>query len=204
MQQYVAYYRVSTSRQPYGLEAQRRDVQAFLGQHGGELAGEYVERKSGKNHRNRPELDKALARCKKHKGCKLLLAKLDRVSRNTAFIAWLMEQTRFTVSDKPHATEFELHIWAALAQQERKQISERTKAGLAVAKSRGTKLGGMRDNSIRLKREADKRARQIMPIINKLLPMSFRKIAEELNRQKVPTANGNVWSHTTVAKLMRR
>jgi DNA invertase Pin-like site-specific DNA recombinase len=200
---YVAYYRVSTAKQAYGLEAQQSDVRAFLGQHGGVLEEEFIERKSGEKDKNRPELQKALAYCRKHK-CRLLLAKLDRVSRDVEFIAWLMKQVPFTVVSMPNADPFQVHIWAALAQQERTMIAQRTKAGLKVAKANGKQLGGLRPGSLRFKAEADQRALELKPLFDQMSGLSAREIAEELNKRKVPTANGCIWHSTTVLRMMRR
>ena len=106
----------------------------------GVLVGEFTEIESGKRS-DRPELEKALAACKKQKA-KLVIAKLDRLSRNLAFIATLMESgVEFVAVDNPHANKLTVHILAAVAQHEREMISERTKAALAAAKRRGTRLG---------------------------------------------------------------
>jgi DNA invertase Pin-like site-specific DNA recombinase len=201
---YVAYYRVSTAKQAYGLEAQQSDVRAFLGQHGGSLEAEFIERKSGKDDKNRPELQKALAYCRKHKGCKLLLAKLDRVSRDVEFIAWLMKQGPFVVASMPNADPFQLHIWAALAQQERTMIAQRTKAGLAVVKAKGVKLGGLRPGTERIMEEADKRAAELKPLLASMQGMSARAMADRLNKQGVYTPNGGKWHSTTVLRVLRR
>jgi DNA invertase Pin-like site-specific DNA recombinase len=104
------------------------------------VVAEFTEVESSK-HSDRPELEKALAACKKHKA-KLVIAKLDRLSRNLAFIAALMESgAEFVAVDMPHATKLTIHILAAVAQHEREMISERTKAALQAAKKRGQRLG---------------------------------------------------------------
>ena len=104
------------------------------------LVGEFTEIESGKRS-DRPELEKALAACKKQKA-KLVIAKLDRLSRNLAFIATLMESgVQFVAADMPEANELTVHIMAAMAQYEGKQISKRTKDALAAAKKRGVRLG---------------------------------------------------------------
>jgi DNA invertase Pin-like site-specific DNA recombinase len=141
MKTYVAYYRVSTTKQGesgLGLEAQRNTVHRYC--HDGKLAGEFTEVESGKND-ERPQLEGAIQAAKKHKAT-LVIAKLDRLSRNLTFISQLMDQgVKFVCCDMPEANEFTIHIFAALAQQERKLISKRTKDALAVLKAQGVKLG---------------------------------------------------------------
>lgn len=139
---FVTYLRVSTERQGQsglGLEAQRAAVAAHvLGR--GEVVAEFVEVESGKRA-DRPELARALAEAKRA-GAVLLIAKLDRLARNVAFIANLLESgVEVTAADMPEANRFVLHIMAAVAEQEGRAISERTKAALAAAKARGVKLG---------------------------------------------------------------
>src|ERR1700720_170588 len=140
---FVAYYRVSTDRQGrsgLGLEAQRKAVMDYLNGGAWELAGEYTEIESGR-HSDRPELVKAIATCRKQRG-RLVIAKLDRLSRNLAFIATLMESgVEFVAVDNPTANKLTVHILAAVAQHEREMISERTNAALAAAKRRGKRLG---------------------------------------------------------------
>jgi len=143
---FVAYYRVSTDQQGasgLGLEAQRSAVATYLDGGPWRLVAEHTEVESGKRA-DRPELAKALLACRKHKA-KLIIAKLDRLSRNLAFIATLMDSgVEFVAVDNPHANKLTIHILAAVAQHEREAISERTKAALAAAKARGKKLGGPR------------------------------------------------------------
>jgi len=139
---YVAYYRVSTAKQGksgLGLEAQKETVRAFVEKEG-ELIGEYVEVQSGRKD-NREELWKAI-RVAKNEGARIVIARLDRFSRKVSFISGIMDQgVSLVIAEMPHATEFQLHIFAALAQEERRLISERTKAALAQAKKRGVRLG---------------------------------------------------------------
>ena len=139
----VAYYRVSTDRQGrsgLGLEAQQKAVMDFLNGGAWELVGEFVEVESGKKS-DRPELTRAIDACRKHKA-RLVIAKLDRLSRNLAFVATLMDSgVEFVAVDNPHANKLTIHILAAVAEHEREAISERTKAALAAAKARGKRLG---------------------------------------------------------------
>jgi DNA invertase Pin-like site-specific DNA recombinase len=142
---FIAYYRVSTAEQGksgLGLEAQRKAVRDYLDGGSWELIGEYTEVETGKRS-DRPELEKAIAACKKHRA-RLVIAKLDRLSRNVAFIATLLEKKiDFLCCDNPHATKFNLHILAAVAEFERDAISKRTTEALAAAKARGVKLGNI-------------------------------------------------------------
>ena len=142
MEKYVAYYRVSTKQQErsgLGLAAQREIIQRFIGEDK-RLIGEYEEIESGRKDK-REILWTAIAHAKREKA-KLLIARLDRFSRRVSFIANLMEEgIGLTVAEMPTATDFQLHIFAALAQEERRLISERTKAALQQAKKRGVELG---------------------------------------------------------------
>jgi DNA invertase Pin-like site-specific DNA recombinase len=140
---FVAYYRVSTERQGtsgLGLEAQQKAVRDYLNGGAWELCAEHIEVESGKNA-ERPELAKALEACRRHKA-RLVIARLDRLSRNLAFVATLMDAgVEFTAVDNPHANKLTVHILAAVAQHEREMISERTTAALQAAKARGVRLG---------------------------------------------------------------
>ena len=145
---FIAYYRVSTARQGrsgLGLDAQRKAVADFLDGGSWQLLAEFVEVESGKSD-IRPELEQALAMCDLS-GATLVVAKLDRLSRNLAFLARLQESgARFVAADMPEANELTIHIMAAVAQAERKAISARTREALAAAKARGVRLGGNRGN----------------------------------------------------------
>lgn len=149
-QKFIAYYRVSTDRQGQsglGLDAQHTAVMSHITGHS-ELIAEFTEIESGKKS-DRPQLAAALAACKKQKA-KLIIAKLDRLARNVAFIANLMESgVEFIAVDNPHANKLMVHMLAAFAEHEREQISKRTKEALAAAKVRGIPLGNPRpDNSL--------------------------------------------------------
>ena len=212
---FVAYYRVSTDRQGksgLGLDAQRKSVTDYLNGGSWELVAEFVEVESGK-HTDRPQLAAALEACRKHKA-KLVIAKLDRLSRNLAFIATLMEAgTEFVAVDNPHANEFYIHILAAFAQQERKMISERTKAALQAARARGTKLGNPKiaDAARRgveaIKDTANQFAANVLPVIRDIQSAgatSANAIAAKLNERGVKTARGGKWSHTQVRNALAR
>src|SRR3954449_713724 len=140
---FIAYYRVSTQAQGangLGLEAQRAAVLAYLDGGSWHLAAEFVEVESGRKD-DRPELAKALAACRRL-GATLVIAKLDRLARNVAFVSNLMEAgVEFVAVDFPQANRLTIHILAAVAEHEREMISARTKAALSAAKARGTKLG---------------------------------------------------------------
>src|SRR3954452_8738746 len=144
---FIAYYRVSTDKQGQsglGLEAQRKTVTDYLNGGAWALIGEFTEVESGKRDDNRPVLAKALAACRAH-GATLVIAKLDRLARNVAFISRLMEGgVEFVAVDFPTANRLTIHILAAVAEHEREMISARTKAALQAAKARGVKLGNPR------------------------------------------------------------
>jgi len=212
---FVAYYRVSTDQQGasgLGLEAQRSAVAAYLDGGPWRLVAEHTEVESGKRA-DRPELAKALAACRKHKA-KLIIAKLDRLSRNLAFIATLMDSgVEFIAVDNPHANKLTIHILAAVAQHEREAISERTKAALAAAKARGKKLGGPRLAQARKKSiaarsaAADTFAANLRPIIEQIRASgisSLRGVAKALNARGVRTARGNEWTAMQVSNVLER
>jgi DNA invertase Pin-like site-specific DNA recombinase len=209
---FVAYYRVSTGRQGrsgLGLEAQKSAVLAFINGNA-ELVAEFTEIESGKRA-DRPELERALTACKKLKA-KLVIAKLDRLSRNLAFIATLMESgVEFVAVDNPHANKLTIHILAAVAQHEREMISERTKAALAAAKRRGQRLGNpnlraaQKRATATLKANARRFAANIRPIIQDIMRtgiISHNAIAAELRKRNVPTAQGGEWTHVQVGKIL--
>jgi DNA invertase Pin-like site-specific DNA recombinase len=211
---FVAYFRVSTDRQGksgLGLEAQRKAVLDYLNGGSWELVQEFVEVERGK-HSDRQQLAAALAACKKHRA-KLVIAKLDRLSRNLAFIAALMESgVEFTAVDNPHANKLTIHILAAVAQHEREMISERTKAALAAAKARGQRLGNPRlFEAAKLGRKAAlanarRFAANILPIIEEIERSgitSHNAIATKLNERNVRTARGGKWTHVQVGAVLR-
>lgn len=191
-EKYISYLRVSTKEQGrsgLGLEAQKRDIDLFIQNHAseGDLLETYTDVVSGSNS-SRQELTEAIKRTKKLDAT-LIVSKLDRLSRKVSFIATLMEDKflKFKVASMPHADKFQLHIYAALAEQERDFISIRTKAALAEKKASGTRLGGLRDKTNARNREkqrdADKNALEIYSLISPMRHsgMSLRAIAESLN-----------------------
>jgi DNA invertase Pin-like site-specific DNA recombinase len=211
---FVAYFRVSTDKQGksgLGLEAQRKAVLDYLNGGRWELVQEFVEVESGK-HNERPQLQAALAACKKHRA-RLVIAKLDRLSRNLAFIATLMESgVEFTAVDNPHANKLTIHILAAVAQHEREMISERTKAALAAAKARGTRLGNpqlakaAKRGRAAVKANARQFAANVLPIIEEIERSgitSHNAIAAKLNERNVRTARGGKWTHVQVGAVLR-
>jgi len=210
---FVAYFRVSTDRQGksgLGLDAQREAVMNYLNGGRWSLVDEFTEVESGKRS-DRPELEKALAACKRLKA-KLVIAKLDRLSRNLAFIAALMESgVEFVAVDIPHANKLTIHILAAVAQHEREMISERTRAALAAAKKRGQRLGNpsiaeaAKLGRAALKANARRFAINVRPIIDEIIragATSHNAIAAKLNERNVRTARGGTWTHVQVGAIL--
>lgn len=212
---FVAYFRVSTDRQGksgLGLDAQRKSVLDYLDGGRWELVAEFTEVESGKRS-DRPELDKALAACKRHKA-KLVIAKLDRLSRNLAFIATLMDSgVEFIAVDNPHANKLTIHILAAVAQHEREMISARTSAALKAAKARGKRLGNprladARKHAVQARAEqSDRYSANVLPVIHEIQDSgikSLRGIARVLAARGIPTARGGAWSPVQVSDILRR
>jgi DNA invertase Pin-like site-specific DNA recombinase len=197
---YVLYRRVSTDEQGrsgLGLEAQKRDLELYLAtREGAEVVADLVEVASG-GKSDRPVLTEALALCRKQKAT-LLVAKLDRLSRNVAFVATLLEDksVEFVVASLPQASRFELHLYAALAEQEREWVSLRTKAALDAARKRGVKLGGARPHLAGLNEAKKQRVREEAEALAPLaLPLraqglSLRAVCDRLNAAGVRTRNG--------------
>jgi DNA invertase Pin-like site-specific DNA recombinase len=216
MQQYVIYTRVSTEDQGksgLGLEAQERDIAVFLDKFSEvpfDIIGEFRDVQSGSDA-DRPELTKALDLVRRT-GAELLIAKLDRLSRKVSFIATLMDDKRvkLRVAQMPQADKFQLHIYAALAEQERTFISERTKAALRAAKSRGVRLGGLRDKTMKrneaIQTKANAEADRLMRIIGPLKAsgQSLSAIAETLDAMNVQTSRGGKWTAKQVSRVLER
>ncbi|MEP0963378.1 MAG: recombinase family protein [Roseobacter sp.] len=216
MKRYAIYRRVSTEDQGksgLGLEAQNRDIKLFLenfSEEPFEVIGEFEEHLSGKQD-DRPMLAEALEIVRKT-GAELLVAKLDRLSRKVSFIAALMDdpKVRLRVASMPQADPFQFHLYAALAEQERKFISARTKAALAEAKAKGKKLGGLRPKTearnkaiqANAKARADKVAKTVQPL--RAQGASLREIAEALNTSGVATARGGKWQASQVKRVLER
>lgn len=207
---YVAYLRVSTTRQGasgLGLEAQRGAVTRYVEQSGGILVDEVVEVESGKL-KDRPGLAEALDRCRRTGAC-LVIARLDRLARNVAFVSSLMEAgTEFVAVDAPYANRLMLHILAAFSEHERELVSARTKAALAAAKARGVRLGA---NGALLaaqrKAAAVEWAEGLRPVLTNLkgpAPRTLADYARQLNDAGIPSRDGGTWHPATVARVLRR
>jgi DNA invertase Pin-like site-specific DNA recombinase len=214
---FVSYIRVSTQKQGQsglGLEAQKAAVQAFVCSQHGRVAAEYVDVETGKGAdalAKRPQLKAALDRCKKT-GAKLVIAKLDRLARNVAFIAGLIESgVDFVAADMPQANKVMLQMHAVMSEWERDQISARTKAALAAAKVRGVKLGtsgafNLRPNIETRQAEAADFARKLQGILIgfRSQGLSQRKQVQELNCLGIKTAKGGTWSLIQLQRVAAR
>ena len=218
--QFVAYFRVSTDKQGrsgLGIEAQRAAVMGWLNGGQWELLGEFVEQESGKRHDNRPQLKAALDLCRKRKAT-LVIAKLDRLTRNAAFLCNLLESgVKFVAVDNANVGPLTIRILAAVAQDEREQISNRTKAALQAKKARGALLGfanparqGMtakeaaRIRGNRISLDADQFAANTLPVIASIKKAgitSLHGIAKALNDRGVPSARGASWYASTVKNI---
>jgi DNA invertase Pin-like site-specific DNA recombinase len=217
----VAYYRVSTRQQQrsgLGIEAQRAAVERFTETENIRIVAEFVEAETGKGSDaldRRPQLAAALATARQAKCC-VLVSKLDRLSRDVAFVAGLMAQrVPFIVAELGRdADPFMLHLYAALAEKERRLISERTRAALAIRKASGTKLGN--PSNIRQAGEsgrsslinaADDHARGLLPLLRTLRAegaITIGAVTRCLNERKIPTARGSRWYVSSVANLLAR
>ena len=216
---FVAYLRVSTARQGksgLGLEAQRKAVDDFLNGGSWTVIREFVEVESGKKA-DRPQLAKALQACRVH-GAKLAIAKLDRLSRDAHFLLGLDKAgVDFVCADMPSANRLTVGIMAMVAEEERRMISERTKAALAAAKRRGVVLGGFRGGKLTAKArkagsaagkaKADARAADLADTVKELQAagcVSLRAIAEGLEERGIPAARGGKWSANQVSRSLER
>jgi DNA invertase Pin-like site-specific DNA recombinase len=226
MGNFVSYLRVSTQRQGksgLGLQAQREAVRGYLGADA-TLLEEFVETESGR-HSARPKLARALALCRLQQA-RLIVAKIDRLARNVAFISALMESgVKFVAVDLPEANELVVHIMSAMAEHEAKAISERTRAALAVVKTRKglgvrshkdpaatrAKLAAVADQgrqvAIRVRRAKQQRhTRDILPIMRDLQQAgknTLSAIAEALNKKGLKTPHGKKWSAMQVSRVLK-
>lgn len=207
---FVAYYRVSTERQGVsglGMDAQREAIRLHVAQTGGEVVATFQETESGKR-KDRPALAEALRECRRRKAT-LIIAKLDRLARNVAFIANLIESgVEFVACDNPHANRLMLHLLAAFAEHEREMISERTRAALAVARARGVRLGA---NGAALAKHFKGVAlsfaesiRQDYEAAKSEVGDSPTAIAAALNARGIATVQGGRWQATQVKRLRVR
>jgi DNA invertase Pin-like site-specific DNA recombinase len=220
----VGYIRVSTDKQGQsglGQEAQEAAIQAHVAQTGCQLLAIYTEVESGKRS-DRPELARAMAHAKRSKA-KLVIAKLDRLTRNVHFLSGLMEAgVDFVACDNPHANRLTVHILAAVAEAEARMISDRTIAALAAYKARGGTLGGQRENTRPLtladrrkgaakagrvaKAHADDAYSDLVPWLREMRDagMSLRAIAEKLTQEGHTTRTGKLWNQVQVKRVLER
>ena len=202
----IAYTRVSTKKQGVsglGLEAQQEALRRFADAEGFRLIETFSEVETGKGAdalEKRPQLAAAIAKAKEH-AAPVIVAKLDRLSRDVHFISGLMAQkVPFIVTTLgANVDPFFLHIYAALAEKERTLISERTRAALAELKAKGKKLGGIRQKTIE---DADARAEALRPVLKE--GQSANAIAKELNAREIKTPTGRPWHAMTVIRVQRR
>ena len=219
---FIAYKRVSTARQGLsglGLEAQRQSIDGFAASRGAEVLARFTEVESGKTP-NRPELRAAILLARLT-GATLVIAKLDRLSRNAAFLLTLRDSgVRFLAVDMPEANDLTVGIMALVAQAEREAISRRTTEALAVAKGRGVKLGNPNGaealrragkGAVALRQavsgNADRFAEELVPVLADIRAaghMSLRAIAAELNRRGMRTRRGGQWHVSNVRNLLGR
>ena len=221
MKKLVAYLRVSTQAQGHsglGLEAQRAMVERFASSENAEIVAEFVEVETGKGSDaldRRPQLAAALDQARQIGGA-VVVAKLDRLSRNVHFISGLMaHRVPFVVAELGSNTDpFMLHIYAALSEKERNLISERTKAALAVKIAQGAKLGNRTNlaeaqalGGATIRREAAKRDANLLPVIDQITAAgatSYRQIADQLNARRISAPRGGKWQPTTVRNVIVR
>lgn len=220
---FIAYYRVSTQRQGQsglGLEAQVESVRAYLAGVGGELLASYQEVESGRKSK-RPELLKAIAHAKAARAV-LVVAKLDRLSRNMAFTSMLMESgLEFVCCDMPHVDNFTIHVIAAVAQREAEMISKRTREALAAYKARGGKLGAHHPKFKAIPAEKARAVQGLASAANRAaaaghvvdwlpqmrewrdqLGLSFQGVADRLNALGLKTRGGKPWSRVQVYRVL--
>lgn len=212
MQPAVAYTRLSKpnkkGRPGIGLEAQQAALVAFAQAEGFDLIETFAEIETGEGADaldKRPQLAAAMKLAKKHKA-PVIVAKLDRLSRDVHFISGLMtHRTPFIVAELGADVDpFVLHLYAVLAEKERRLISQRTKDALAALKAQGKKLGGLRPKTALRMEAADARAETLRPVFEELADLSANAIARELNARQIETPSGKPWSAVTVIRVQRR
>ena len=217
---FVAYYRVSTDQQGrsgLGLEGQKASVEAFVAGQAGLIISEFVEVESGRK-KDRPQLLAALATCRAQRAT-LVVAKLDRLARNVAFVSNLMESNvDFRAADMPTVNRLTVHILAAVAEEEARMISARTKAALKAAKARGAKLGNPRlkagDHRMSARGHhaqscrSKQRAADLLPQVLASQAdgnMSLRQVAADLTAKGIrPPSGGEVWGAEQVRRILAR
>ena len=212
---FVAYYRVSTTKQGInglGMDAQKKSVWDYLNGGNWKLIGEFAEVETGKRN-DRQELLKAIALCRKQ-GATLLIAKLDRLARNAAFLLNLRDSgVDFIAVDMPHADKFTVGIMALVAEKERDMISQRTKDGLAAAKRRGIKLGNPHPaeavkNAVKANaKRTEAYAHGLAPVIKEIQAAhvtTLRGIAQCLNARGFKTPNGKAFAPQSVKNVLAR
>ncbi len=213
MSKFVVYLRVSTKEQASRLDAQQHDVDVFLSafaEQPAEVIGTFSEVHSG-GAEDRPQLREALALARKA-NAGILVSGLDRLSRSVSYVAELLEdpKIKLRVATMPYADNFSLLIYAALAEQERAFISERTKAALRAAKARGVKLGGIRPGTIKSNQAAkDAAAARAEALRGLIVPLrnegrTLQAIADALNLARIPTPRGELWSPVQVRRSLIR
>jgi DNA invertase Pin-like site-specific DNA recombinase len=221
MERVITYLRVSTRQQQrsgLGIDAQRAAIARFAATESLSISAEFVEFESGKGAdalERRPQLAAALAAAKAMK-CSVVVAKLDRLSRDVAFVAGLMAQrVPFIVAELGRdADPFMLHLYAALAEKERRLIGERTKAALAAKRVAGASLGNPRNlahagslGRAALARAADEFASSLTPAVHAIRAtgaLTLASMAIELNRRGIRSARGGLWHRSSVANLLHR
>lgn len=220
VRRFVAYYRVSTGRQGrsgLGLDAQRAAVTEFVGHNHGHLLDELIEIESGAVS-DRPQMAEALRQCR-IASATLIIAKLDRLARNVAFISGLLEAgVDFLAVDMPFANKLTVHILAAVAEHERQMISERTTAALRAAKARGVRLGGDRGHlrhfavtgaiasSTARQQRADSLAADLAPLIRRWREdgRSLREVGRLLGQRGIRAPRGGEWSPAQISRTLAR
>ncbi|ADV66421.1 recombinase family protein [Deinococcus maricopensis] len=213
----IAYFRVSREKQAQsglGLEAQAAAVTAFVQQRGYDVVAEYTEVETGTSRKRRIAIHRAIEHAKRE-GAVLLIAKLDRLSRNLHFVSGLMESgVRFTAVDMPEANHLSIQIMAVMAEQEARAISTRTREALTAAKARGVKLGSPKPMTemVRAKgreavsqafREAYRREYGYISLMRKS-GMSLRAIAARLNQEGLRTRSGSEWTAVQVSRILNK